>query len=310
MHRWKYGQVVNNDVSICAVIVTYNPDKSTLFALISNIKDQVESLVIIDNASDCKFTELCKLDNIFYIQNSSNLGLATALNIGIEWAFKSLATHVILFDQDSLPDTTMVNQLLHAEQHLVDMGIKVAAVGPNSFDVKSGKTGSVIGEEWAFTKRKIKPDFENFIEAAYLMSSGQLIRIDVLKKIGLMKSELFIDAIDIEWSLRARFHGFRSFVVVDEIMRHNLGDKSVGVGSVIKYIHSPERHYYIIRNALLLCKYPEIPLKWKITDIIKTVRRFVAYPLLCDRPCTHLKWMIRGLRDGLVGITGKYNYDS
>jgi len=293
---------------VCAVIVTFNPDLNAVTALIRQLKNQVALIVVIDNASQINHADELGALGAHHVRNKDNEGLAAGFNAGIQWALRRRASHVILFDQDSLPSSDMVSRLLSAEQRLLQMAISLAAVGPTYSDVKSNKASPVIGFENFYTKRKYKPDFENFIEAGYLISSGQLIRCEMFNHIGVMKSDLFIDAIDIEWALRARSRGYRSFAVSDASMAHNLGDKTIKIGNMIRATHSPERHYYVIRNAILLCRSKDIPIRWKISDGLKTMRRIIIYPLYSGQALQHIKWMMRGLADGMRGKSGKSNH--
>jgi rhamnosyltransferase len=294
--------------SVVAVIVIYHPQSAALLALIDAIAPQVAQVVVVDNGSMSGMKEQLRASALAYIDQDGNQGLAAGLNTGILHALRQDATHVILFDQDSLPPPSLVSELLAAERALLARDIRVAAVGPVFRDVKSGLIAPITGFERCYTRKKRLPDFDCYIEAGYLISSGQLIRQEMLIEIGLMRADLFIDGIDIEWSLRARQQGFCSFAVTDVTMSHNLGDHSVQIAGSAKPLHGPLRHYYIIRNALLLCRSKQIASTWKITEILKTLRRLVAYAIFCKHPLQHIKWMMRGLHDGLRGIAGKAHY--
>ncbi len=294
--------------TVVAVIVIYQPQAEIISALINAISPQLAHVVVIDNGSSDEMKRMLAAFDIVYLDQGGNQGLAAGFNSGIRWALDNAASHVILFDQDSLPSPALVAGLLAAERRLLDRLIEPAAVGPVYSDVKSNAIAPIIGFEHYYTKKKYTPDFDDYIEAGYLISSGQLIRCAILEKVGWMRADLFIDAIDIEWSLRARHRGYRSFGIAGVTMRHNLGDQTIQIAGATKSIHGPLRHYYIIRNALLLCRSAEIALSWKIMEFLKTVRRLVAYAIFCDKPLQHIKWMARGIRDGLVGRAGKASY--
>jgi rhamnosyltransferase len=69
--------------NVSAGIVLYNPDISRLRENINAILPQVDFIVLVDNASqNIKKVEsmYCNFDNIFFIKNKKNLGVATALN--------------------------------------------------------------------------------------------------------------------------------------------------------------------------------------------------------------------------------------
>lgn len=274
--------------------------------LLQSISGQVNSIVVVDNASEKFGLDVFDNYNVSYIQNSSNEGLATGQNIGIEFAKKNLATHVLIFDQDSEPNADMVERLLSAEEKLINMGYQVAAVGPKYIDVKTKEFSPFIFLKNFHILKKRKPDFDVFVESSCLISSGQLIRCCVFDVVGVMRDEFFIDFIDIEWGLRAGVNGYKSFGVLDAQMNHNLGDDYVRVGKKTVSLHSALRHYYIIRNSIFLYKDAHIPMAWKIADSVKFFTRFFSYFLLSNNKLKHLKYMLHGIFDGLTGRSGSF----
>jgi rhamnosyltransferase len=306
---------VDVEIKVFAIIVVYQPQRETLAALITALVSQVAHIVVVDNGCDDEVRAVItkghtavesgvKVPELTWLKQAQNEGLATGLNVGISWARAADASHFMLFDQDSLPAANMVQTLLAAEQTLLALGIHAAALGPVYADAGTGHIAPILGFERFYTRRKYQPDFDGMIEAGYLITSGQLIAKNALLAIGLMRDDLFIDAIDIEWALRARHRGWRSFAVCAAHMTHQLGDEQFALGQRKIALHSPLRHYYIIRNSLLLICSSEINWRWKCSDLLKTIRRLLLYPLLCPDPAAHIRWMARGLFDGLRGRAG------
>lgn len=124
-----------------------------------------------------------------------------------------------------------------------------------------------------------------------------------------MREEFFIDFIDIEWGLRAGTKGYQSFGVFNAQMNHNLGDSFVRVGERNVSIHSEIRNYYIMRNALLMYKDEIIPLNWKIADSTKFIQRFILSLLFANERIKNFKFMVKGIFDGLRGVSGDYYKD-
>jgi rhamnosyltransferase len=292
--------------AVCAVVVTYRPEPAALARLLRSVAPQVTKVVVVDNGSPDDIAALARGHD--FIGLADNLGLAAGLNRGIVRAREAGASHVILFDQDSDPAPDMVAALLAGERRLRALGRPVAAVGPRFVDVKTGRRDAVIVPARCYWSRRDAPQFEAFIEAGYLISSGQLISVAALDAVGPMRADLFIDYIDIEWCLRARARGLRVYTVDGATMAHDLGDTAVRLGQATKMLHTPLRHYYIVRNALLLLRTPSIPRAWKAGDALKTLRRIVAFPLLSRKPLQECRWLIRAVGDGLRGKAGKATY--
>ena len=78
---------VPNPKDVCAIAVTYHPD-SDFVAQISSVLPQVGALVIVDNGSAAAEVEMLRQlaanSMITLVLNADNLGIARALNIGVE----------------------------------------------------------------------------------------------------------------------------------------------------------------------------------------------------------------------------------
>lgn len=297
-------------LKVIAVVVIYHPDALALEKLLRALGElnALAQWVVVDNGCDAALRT--RLQTEFHIpgaawlQQTSNKGLASGLNIGIRHALDEHASHVLLFDQDSLPSSDMLQQLLDAEQALLARQVTPAALGPVYVNGPSQQIAPIIGPECFFSKRKYQADPHGLIQAAYVITSGQLISRRALEALGLMRDDLFIDAIDIEWGLRAHTRGYASFAVCAARMQHHLGDSQTQIGQRQIALHSPLRHYYIIRNSLLLLQSSEMNWRWKCSDLFKTLRRLILYPLLCSDPWGHIRAMSQGVWDGMRGKAG------
>ncbi len=102
-------------VKVIAIVVTYHPDFSSLYSLLDSLRCQVDSILVVDNGSDCDIsTALVRYFGINFevMPLGQNLGIGAAQNRGIQWARNVKATHVVLFDHDSAPASDMVARLL------------------------------------------------------------------------------------------------------------------------------------------------------------------------------------------------------
>lgn len=298
--------------SICAVVVTYNPDLTTLASLLAILAKQVTITVVVDNGSskDCvAWIEAHQEENILPLLLNENLGVAEAHNHAIRWAQKNGMTHVVLFDQDSLPFPDMIGQLLADEIKLLQRGEQVAAVGPQYHDPRHPRPAPFF----RFSGLKsIKIHCKNGEsvphQTDFLISSGMLIRLSVLNVVDLMDTSLFIDYVDIEWCLRVKYMKYKCFGVCAARMSHTLGDRVVSWqnGKRIIPIHSPLRNYYLIRNAILLYKRKYVSTTWALSDAYRLLLKYAIFSLLIPPRFLNFKMMTLGLWHGLRGISGKF----
>jgi len=237
-----------------------------------------------------------------------NIGIAAAQNIGIHQALDEGASHIILFDQDSAPAAGMVQALLSAESTLTRQGSPVAAVGPVFIDEKIGTVSPAV--RYSFLGLRTVPvdlSSSGVVEADFLIASGCLIRASVLKIVGMMREDLFIDWVDNEWGLRARSMGLLCYVVADARMGHNIGDGLVRVLWRHIHLHTEVRNYYLLRNAIYLMRVKTMGFRWKVSFLPRLPCYLVLYPLLSKHRARHFAMLLHALYDGLSGRLGSLN---
>ena len=258
----------------CAIVVTYQPDPTALLKLLGPL-DREGDFIVIDNGSDaiagleasirayprCLAVE--KLD--------SNIGLALALNRGIEWARAQGYGFVLLFDQDSRPGDLFAEGLRAALDRAEGASeTSVAAVGPRIMNPQTMRQTpfKVFDRLFARSNRRFL-GLRSEYHADFLITSGTLIPMGVIERVGLMKEDYFIDNIDLEWCFRAKSLGYALIGTDAAILYHAIGERSdhpwVKSGRVAQ--HKPARTYYSSRNRVHLYGAAYAPRGWVLRDI-------------------------------------------
>ena len=144
-----------------------------------------------------------------------------------------------------------------------------------------------------------------------VMTSGNLVNLDIYQKIGGFKDWLFIDGIDIEYCLNLHSKGYNILRINSIEIEHNLGDifyKKVRGRLFLCTNHAAIRRYYIMRNYHY------------IFDMYKDFNPTYCYAMISQRhnmigvilfeknKYKKIRNYIRGLRDYKKGIKGKYPY--
>lgn len=300
--------------NVAAVIVTYHPDAEALAEGLRAVRPQVGALLVVDNGSPAdtvaRLRVLAQAHDCRLMEQGDNLGLGTAHNAGIDFARERGCSHVLLLDQDSVAEGSMVERLLAAEARLRAAGHRVAAVGPRYRDRNTGATSSFV-RFGTVTFTRVECAGGDPLEAVrtdFLISSGSLVALDTIAGVGAMDEGLFVDHVDTEWFLRARSLGYDAFGVCGAFMSHDLGRGSVRFWlgrwrNVAR--HSPLRHYYIFRNSVLLYRRRYAPARWIWNDVVRLVLMFVIFGIATAPRRAHAGAMLRGLRDGLAGRAGR-----
>lgn len=300
--------------SCLAIIVSYNPDLSVLQKQIRSLLPQVSKILLIDNASlqdpvelmiqDFSEQELKQVETKRFI---SNQGVAAAYNYGINFAQQALFSHVLLMDQDSVPEQKMVEKLFSAEQLLLIQGITPAAMGANYSDRDDNKT-IYINSEHCPVQRHICTREKQLIACDHVISSGSLISLAVLTQVGQMDDELFIDLVDVAWGLRAQSLGYKCYAVCDAKMHHSIGDACHAVTIINRRvnIHSSLRYYYQFRNSFWLYKQPYASWCWIRYHFPRHIFLKLFYCLFYSSPrLKNLQMMLLGIYHGISGKSGK-----
>jgi rhamnosyltransferase len=298
-----------------AVIVTFHPDEISFMPLLSELAIQTSRVHVVDNTPEASpvrdWISEAGSTNVEYHALGKNLGIATALNEGMRQAMAQGATHVLLSDQDSLPERRMVHGLLHALAGLQAQGIRAGAVGPTFTDRNTGITfpfqSRVPGK--FFYGHAVATDERPIVEALTLITSGKLIPVEALRDVGLMREDLFIDDVDIEWCLRARTCGWRMFGTCMARMSHAMGESDLDVwyfGWRKETNYSPLRVYYRTRNYVALCREKGIDLRWKVRNGWYTFGVVYSQVFFGKHGREALRMALRGLRDGVRNRMGRY----
>jgi rhamnosyltransferase len=294
---------------VWAVVILYRPDPEGVRAQHEALAVQVAGIVYVDNG-DGRDTltrlELLAKERVRCVGDGQNVGIAEGLTRGITRAREAGAAFVLLLDQDSVPAVDMVARLaITLELARAQLGStgSVGAVGPAIFDELHGKL-EPFGHAVSPHGKQPPPDpaaQDAPVEVNYLITSGTLIPLGVLDAVGPMESDLFIDAVDFEWSFRARARGFHVFATYGARLHHKRGQglhRIPILGATIR-LHAPMRHFYIFRNHLRLCFRSYMPLPWKLRGLWYLVVRTTLFGLFVPGRAAHLSAMARGSWRGL-----------
>ncbi len=269
-----------NKSDVLAAIVTYNP-REVLIKNVESLSEQVGKIIIFDNHSnELSKKILMKLEKRFnckIIFNETNEGIAIRLNEAVEFA--DINGYFLLLSMDQ--DTILNKKCVQAMIDVMNNDPKVASVGPARVS----------------RKRNCRYYYKD-----YLITSGNLIQVSAIKKVGGYRDGLFIDMVDIDISLALRKARYKLAISNDARMVHKVGEKerSMLFGKQIEYMsHSAERFYYIYRNLLLINK---IYLKFFCGFCLKlNISHLITFLHIAVESNSKAKFQkaLQGIRDGI-----------
>jgi rhamnosyltransferase len=287
----------NEAQGVCAVVVAYFPDDG-FSGRLRIIAPQVDALVVVDNTlgqAGAWQTELTKdrTGRIHLISNRVNLGIAKALNQGLEYALKIDCRWILTLDQDSQCHPGMVQALLQTASSCED---KPVVIGGNYFDAKRGRHEVTVDGT------------EDCLERKTVITSGCMVDATFAQRIGGYREDYFIDQVDHEFCLRVRRHGRRVVISRKPVMDHSVGGHrgpKVPLLGMMLPDHSALRKYYITRNSVATVRafWTREP-AWSLVRMIRLFLGLPAMLLLEKDKSTKARAFAAGLRDGLGNRMG------
>ncbi len=277
---------------ICCIIITYHPDDN-LKNLLEIIQHQVDKIVIVDNTDEetnCQVIKnLHNIDKLSILSNNKNKGIAKALNQGVHFAKIQGYNWAITFDQDTKPFEFIIDILLDIYSNFPYKN-KIGAIGVNAIDDNDQKYFKI--------QNKLGYNIRD-----YLITSGTLISLDAFIQIGGFCEELFIDNVDLEYSLKLKKNGYYSLISTKCGMQHKPGNyisKNIFGLRVESSNHSSFRRYFMSRNNFFLTKkyillFPYFILKMNFFYILDLVKMI----LVEKNRNSKIKSTLKGTYDGL-----------
>ena len=287
---------------IVAGVVLFNPGARTQNCL-SSLKGQVERIYVFDNSVNKIKIQLP--DNIVYLSEGENKGIAYALNKIMERAKIDGYRWVLTMDQDSiLPDGMIKDFSRYLNRS------KIGIVCPQVIDKRRKYMDIKYGDGEEYVKKCI--------------TSSSCTSIDIWEKIGKFDEWLFVDLVDDEFCKRMIISGYKILKLNKWVLDQEFGKiepKSERVQKfwikISKVLHnqnfakfsyrktvSPMRVYFTCRNIIYvnhkMKKYGKTAYKnYNCKGYLGFVICFILPSILrADKKMDVVKAVWNGTRDG------------
>lgn len=225
--------------NMAALVVLYDPTKKQLENL--DVFSVFRKLIIIDNSRESNLKNLSiKIGNLHFVHEPENIGLSKAYNYGLKFCKENKIDFLMLADQDS--------------------ELEIRVILKMSDDAKKLKLNldkfAILGFAW-YENLDLAPKGATIDEQLIVFSSGSILNVNIIDKIGGFDERFYIDSVDSEISLRAINMGYRTGKMLNLGFRHSIGNprqihSRLFDKDLVLYGHSPVRSYYQIRNSLLI----------------------------------------------------------
>lgn len=279
------------NMHICAGIITYNPTLTDVSTCLEALCNQVERVIIVDNASkNVKSLQevVSKYTNVTLVKNSQNVGFAKALTQVFEWAKSQGFNWVLTLNDDSVVPSNMISEY---KKILENQGSLV-----NQKNAKNSKIAIVC----SLLKNRLDGTIlHSKCHEDECITSGSLTSVEAWEKIGGFDEWLEIDGVDFDFSRRLVRAGWKIVECQNVIMEHQIG-KARSINLIIKHPivwnHNANRKYYIARNMQV------VDYKMGTYSYAKSLRavvRDMIFVALWEKnKFAKIHAMIRGFKDG------------
>lgn len=278
-------------MKVVAGIVLFNPDLQRLNENINAVKNQVEQIIFFDNGSQ-NWNEIKKFfkkndleNNIKVLRSKNNKGIAYALNMIAVYAMNNGYEWLLTLDQDTVIKKDLITKY-SSFTNLKNIGQLSCAYK----DRNSNKIYNLISKN------------KKYCEVKECITSGALLNLRALKKIGGFDTDLFIDYVDFELCFALRKMGLKTYAINYVGMLHEVGHiKEVKIGQHVSIVlnQSSFRHYYMTRNELIVARrYPnEETLKYALIIQLKVLGKVILFE---NNKFSKVNSILRGAKDGLT----------
>lgn len=275
---------------IAAGIVLYNPGSVRLEQNLTAIRTQVDILYIVDNASSNWSSIEPLVHDAVVIRNTTNQGIAHALNQLLQMGERDGMQWVLTLDQDSICPPDLIEKLAHQANNHPQAGIVCPVIHDRSFGIEH------------------QPTTDSVTPVNECITSASLTKVAAWSEVGGFDDWLFIDAVDTDFCLSLHEQNWQVLRVNAIQLNHEIGHNAtlhrIGNRSYIAFNHAPIRYYYMARNMVYLSRKHKgflQPAPWRC---MLTMIARMGVILLWEKEQRWIKCgkIIKGLSDGIKKI--------
>jgi GT2 family glycosyltransferase len=260
----------------------------------------VNQILIVDNASTDGTPEWLQTNDyvdkkiITYHRLASNIGGAGGFKHGLHWAFQQGFEWIWVMDDDSIPKSTALGELLAAYDRF-SLTNRPRLLASKAVWVD----GSLHPMNRPIPKTK---DHESLLMAAqhatlavrYATFVSLLLHRSAIEQYGLPWADYFIWADDIEYTARILRHEL-GVVVPSSIVWHKTAKKYTAIDD------AGPRYYYHVRNNLwIFARSNAFSRQEKLKNFVRFLIELLSYLIRSRFAWGSLQAVIVGLRDGLL----------
>jgi GT2 family glycosyltransferase len=292
--------------SVASVTTAYNATRvlpRQMDALLRQSRP-LDEIIVVDNGSTDGTRQLLseRYPQVTILEMPANLGAAGAWSAGLEYAALGRRHDwVWAFDDDSVPAPGALKGLLEAAESKTAADANTGMVAVLPVHRQSGEPYPPLLWREGFYRSSAETLRQPVWFADLAIASGLMVRRELVEKIGLPRSDFFMDFFDFEYCLRARSHGYQIAVVTGVELAHEVGDArqiQLPGFSALWPNHAPWREYYMSRNLAYVVWWLYPSAATKRSTVRHLLRHAFGSLLFGSEKFACMKKMAQGFCDG------------
>ncbi|UCD99583.1 MAG: glycosyltransferase family 2 protein [Chloroflexota bacterium] len=302
------------------IVLNWNNAADTIECLHSLEQTDYQPLnrLVVDNGSMNGSVDVIReaFPGIELMELDTNYGYARGNNMGIQHAIEAGAEYVLILNNDTCVEASMLAQLVSIAESNTDIGM----IGPAMYCYGTNSTIFALGStvNWKLGETIHRGIFQPATEFSdlykpepvdFIPGCGVLVSRKFIETVGFLDPTYFLNYEDADWGIRGKRLGFEIWFVPQAKMWHKV---SATLGKA-----SPANTYYMTRNALLFFWRRSPPgYRWiaVLVILLRTLRSILAWTVRPKYRNPEFKALrsanIQALRDFSAGRFGPLPEDT
>jgi GT2 family glycosyltransferase len=287
--------------SVVIIILNWNGLADTLACLgsLSHLDYPAYEILVVDNGSQDGSAAAIReaYPQIQVIEIGENLGYVGGNNLGLEYACTQNAAYAMLLNNDTEVSADFLSKMVE----LAEADSKIGVVGPTIYYAEPGDMIWSAGGKLDWRSGLTLLDGMDQIDRGqygeaprpvdFVTGCALLVKIPVVKEVGMLDSRFFAYFEENEWCLRVTQAGYKIYHLPTAKIWHKI--------SPDHREHSPQVYYYMTRNRLLFTWLANLGMSSWMSIFWEYMTRLVSWTI---RPRWRYKApqrnaMVRGILD-------------
>lgn len=262
-------------------------------------------IYVVDNASTDDSVSLIQEKykaQVNLVLNEENLGGSGGFNSGMRKALEKDYEFLLLMDNDAFLEKYSLEKMYHVMMERQDIGVVGCKILVADQPDVIQDCGSFIDFEQydvriPYKRKSADIELPRLVECDYVPACALLIRVDVIRKIGLMPEKNFIYWDDMEWGYSCNQAGYKVVALSDAVVYHHSGQRDTGCTFA---------KYYLWRNRIrFFSKY--LPKEKREDFAIKTLTELfrIMYGSYLKEDTNIIQSLMFAWEDGIHNVSGR-----